>query len=69
LFEIFYRRLLPARMLVPIADSFYSQSQRTAWALLNACTRHAKNLAPSSNMRAHARLGKFFGLGKHHEVC
>jgi hypothetical protein len=63
LFEIFYRRILPSRMLVPVADSFYSQSERTGWALLNACTLHAKNLPPSSIIRAYTRLGKYFGLG------
>jgi hypothetical protein len=70
LFEIFYRRMLPARMLVPVADSFYRQNDRTSWALLNACTLHAKNLAPSGNIRAHTRLGRYFGLGKVHPfVC
>jgi hypothetical protein len=64
LFQIFHQRILPAHMLVPVADSYYSQSERTGWALLNACTLHAKNLPPSGNMRAHARLGKYFGLGK-----
>jgi hypothetical protein len=63
LFEIFYRRLLPARMLVPVTDSYLSHDDRTDWGLLNACTLHAKHLAPSGNMWAHARLGKYFGLG------
>jgi hypothetical protein len=64
LFEIFYRKMLHSRMLIPVADSFYNQDDRTSWGLLNACTRHAKNLPPSGNMRAHARLGRYFGLGK-----
>jgi hypothetical protein len=64
LFEIFYRWILPARMLVPVTDSFYSQNERTDWALLNACMLHAKNLLPNSNMRAHTRLGIYFGLGQ-----
>jgi hypothetical protein len=64
LFQIFHQRILPSRMLVPVADSYYSQSERTAWALLNACTLHAKHLPPGGNMRAHARLGKYFGLGQ-----
>ena len=64
LFEIFYRRLLPTRMLVPVTDSYLSQEDKSDWGLLNALTLHAKNLPPNGNMRAHARLGKFFGLGK-----
>jgi hypothetical protein len=60
LFEIFHRQLLPTRMLVPVADSFFSGQDHTDWGLLNACTLYAKNLASSGNMRAHARLGKFF---------
>jgi hypothetical protein len=64
LFDIFYRRMLPTRMLVPVTDSYLSHDDRTDWGLLNACTLHAKNLAPGPNMRAHAHLGKFFGLGK-----
>jgi len=64
LFEMFYRRLLPTRMLSPVTDSYLSKEDRTDWGLLNACTLHAKNLPPNENMRAHARLGKFFGLGK-----
>jgi hypothetical protein len=66
LFEIFYQRILPSRLLIPVADSFYSQSERTGWALLNACTLHAKNLPPNGNMHAHTRLGRYFGLGKDH---
>jgi hypothetical protein len=66
LFEIFYQRILPARMLVPVADSFYTQNDRTGWGLLNALTLHAKNLPPNGNMRAHTRLGRYFGLGKDH---
>jgi hypothetical protein len=64
LFEIFYRNMLPSRMLIPVADSFYNQDDRTSWGLLNACTLHGKNLPPSGNIRAHARLGRYFGLGK-----
>jgi Domain of unknown function (DUF932) len=63
LFEVFHRRILPSRMLVPAYDSYLEQDGRTAWALLNACTLHAKNLPPSSNMRAHTRLGRYFGFG------
>jgi hypothetical protein len=62
--EIFYRRLLPSRMLIPVTDSYLSREDRTDWGLLNACTLHAKHLPPGPNMRAHARLGRYFGLGK-----
>jgi hypothetical protein len=64
LFEIFYRRMLPARMLISVAESFYSQNDRTSWGLLNACTLHAKNLPPNGNMGTHVQLGRYFGLGK-----
>ena len=64
LFEIFYRRLLPVRMLVPVTDSYLSKEDRTDWGLLNALTLHAKNLPPNGNIRAHAQLGRYFGLGK-----
>jgi len=64
LFEIFYRRLLPTRMLIPVTDSFLSKEDRTDWGLLNALTLHAKNLPPNGNIRAHAQLGRYFGLGK-----
>jgi hypothetical protein len=64
LFEIFYRRLLPTRMLIPVTDSYLSKEDRTDWGLLNALTLHAKNLPPNGNMRAHAQLGRYFGLGK-----
>ena len=64
LFEIFYRRLLPTRMLIPVTDSYLSTEDRTDWGLLNACTLHAKNLPPNGNIRAHAQLGRYFGLGK-----
>jgi hypothetical protein len=64
LFEMFYRRVLPARMLVPVTDSYLSHEDRTDWGLLNALTLHAKNLPPGPNMRAHIRIGRYFGLGK-----
>lgn len=64
LFEVFYRRMLPARMLVPVTDSYLSKEDRTDWDLLNALTLHAKNLPPGPNMRAHTQLGRYFGLGK-----
>ena len=64
LFEIFYRQMLPARMLVPVTDSYLAKEDRTAWGLLNALTLHAKNLPPHGNIRAHVRLGRYFGLGK-----
>jgi hypothetical protein len=64
LFKMFYRRVLPASMLIPVTDSYLSHADRTDWGFLNALTLHAKNLAPSGNIRAHARLGRFFGLGK-----
>ena len=64
LFEAFYRRMLPSRMLIPLTDSYLSHDDRTDWGLLNALILHAKNLAPGPNMRAHARLGTYFGLGK-----
>jgi hypothetical protein len=64
LFEIFYRRLLPTRMLIPVTDSYLSKEDRTGWGLLNALTLHAKNLPPNGNIRAHAQLGRYFGLGK-----
>jgi len=64
LFEIFYRRLLPTRMLIPVTDSYLSKEDRTDWGLLNALTLHAKNLPPNGNIRAHAQLGRYFGLGK-----
>jgi hypothetical protein len=31
LFEIFYRRLLPTRMLIPVTDSSLSKEDRTDW--------------------------------------
>jgi hypothetical protein len=31
LFEIFYRRLLPARMLIPVTDSYLAKEDRTDW--------------------------------------
>jgi hypothetical protein len=61
---IFYRRLLPTRMLIPVTDSYLSKEDRTDWGLLNALTLHAKNLPPNGNIRAHAQLGRYFGLGK-----
>jgi hypothetical protein len=64
LFEIFYRRMLPVRLLVPVTDSYLSQDDRTAWGLLNALTLHAKTLPPHGNIGAHVRLGRYFGLGK-----
>jgi hypothetical protein len=64
LFEIFYQRILPSRLMVPVADTFFNEDDRTAWGLLQACTLHAKQLAPGPNMRAHVRLGRHFGLGK-----
>jgi hypothetical protein len=64
LFNIFYRNLLPARFLKPVADSYFSGQDRSAWGLLNACTLHAKNLTPPGNMHAHVKLGRYFGLGK-----
>jgi hypothetical protein len=64
LFEIFYRRMLPARLLVPVTDSYLSQADRTDWGLLNALTLHAKTLPPHGNIRTHVRLGRYFGLGK-----
>jgi hypothetical protein len=64
LFEIFYRRLLPTRMLIPVTESYRSREDRTDWGLLNALTLHAKNLPPNGNIKAHAKLGHYFGLGK-----
>jgi hypothetical protein len=64
LFEMFYRRMLPTRMLIPVTDSYLSKADRTDWGLLNALTLHAKNLPPNGNIRAHAQLGRYFGLGK-----
>jgi hypothetical protein len=64
LFELFYRRMLPVRLLVPVTDNYLSQADRTDWGLLNALTLHAKTLPPQSNIRAHVRLGRYFGLGK-----
>jgi hypothetical protein len=64
LFEMFYRRVLPSRMLIPVTDSYLSKGDQTDWGLLNALTLHAKNLAPGPNMRAHTRIGRYFGLGK-----
>jgi hypothetical protein len=69
LFELFYRRMLPARMLVPVTDSYLSQADRTDWGLLNALTLHAKTLPPHGNIRAHVRLGRYFGLGKAGPLC
>jgi hypothetical protein len=51
-------------MLVPVTDSYLGHEDRSDWGLLNALTLHAKNLAPSGNIAAHARLGRYFGLGK-----
>jgi hypothetical protein len=39
LFEIFYRRLLPTRMLIPVTDSYLSKENRTDWGLLNQGNR------------------------------
>jgi hypothetical protein len=64
LFEIFYRRMLPARLLVPVTDSYLSQDDRTAWGLLNTLTLHAKTLPPYGNIRTHVWLGRYFGLDK-----
>jgi hypothetical protein len=64
LFDVFYRRVLPSRMLIPVTDSYLSHEDRTDWGLLNALTLHAKNLAPHANMSAHTRIGRYFGLGK-----
>jgi hypothetical protein len=62
--EIFYRRLLPPRLLIPVTDSHLSKEDRTDWGLLNALTLHGKNLLPNGNIRAHAQVGRYFGLGK-----
>jgi hypothetical protein len=51
-------------MLVPVTDSYLSRDDRTDWGLLNACTLHAKHLPPNGNIRSHAQLGRYFGLGK-----
>jgi hypothetical protein len=51
-------------MLIPVTDSYLSTEDRTDWGLLNAVTLHAKNLPPNGNIRAHAQLGRYFGLGK-----
>ena len=64
LFGIFYRRILPSRMLIPVTNNYVASGNHTDWGLLNACTLYAKNLAPGPNMRAHAQLGRYFGLGK-----
>jgi hypothetical protein len=65
LFNIFHRRILPARLLVPIADAYFNGDSQTSWALLNACTAYAKWLPPGPNLKATVGLGKFFGLGSH----
>ncbi|MDP3779317.1 MAG: hypothetical protein Q8R30_04720 [bacterium] len=64
LFTIFHRRILPARLLVPVADSYFDGDTPTTWALLNACTFFTKELQPGPNLKASVGLGKFFGLGK-----
>ncbi len=64
LFAIFHRRILPARLLVPIADAYFTGASQTAWALLNACTAATKTLPPGPNLKATVRLGRFFGLGR-----
>jgi hypothetical protein len=64
LFGIFYRRILPSRMLIPLTNNYVASGDHTDWGLLNACTLYAKNLAPGPNIRAHAQLGRYFGLGK-----
>jgi hypothetical protein len=64
LFAIFHRRLLPARLLVPIADAYFTGASSTSWAMLNACTAATKTLPPGPNLRATVRLGRFFGLGR-----
>lgn len=51
-------------MLIPVTDSYLPHEEKSDWGLLNALTLHAKNLPPNSNMRAHTRLDKYFGLGK-----
>jgi hypothetical protein len=64
LFGIFYRRILPSRMLIPVTSNYVASGDHTDWGLLNACTLYAKNLAPRPNMRAHTNLGTYSGLGK-----
>jgi hypothetical protein len=64
LFDVCYRRMLPSRMLIPVTDGYLSHEDRTDWGLLNALTLHAKHLAPGPNMRAHTRIGRYFGLGQ-----
>jgi hypothetical protein len=70
LFEVFYRMMLPSRMLIPVTDSYLNHDDRTDWGLLSALTLHAKNLAPGPKMRAHTKIGRYFGLGKaNHYAC
>jgi hypothetical protein len=69
LFNIFYRNLLPARFLKPVADSYFSGQDNISWGLLNVLTLHAKQLHPNVNMRAHVRIGRYFSLGKNQLTC
>jgi hypothetical protein len=64
LFTIFHRRVLPSRLLVPIADAYLTGASQTSWGLLNACTAVTKTLPPGPNLRGTVRVGRFFGLGR-----
>jgi hypothetical protein len=42
LFAIFHRGLVSSRLLVPIADAYFTGESQTSWALRNACTSVTK---------------------------
>jgi len=59
LFEMFYRRLLPTRMLIPATDSYLpKKTAPTGGSSTPApCTQEP---SPNGNIRAHAQLGRYF---------
>ncbi len=69
LFEMFYRRLLPTRMLIPVTDSYLSTEDRTDWGLLNALTLHAKNLPPKRQYAGTRPARPLLRIGKDQPLC
>ena len=59
LFEIFYRRVLPSRMLIPVTDRYLSHEDRTDWGLLNALTLHALD-----SLQPPAAFARFHGSSR-----
>jgi hypothetical protein len=71
LFEIFYRQLLPTRMLIPVTDSYLSKEDRTDWGLINAITLHgSKNLSgrsPGSTENVRCSPAASGSISTHHQ--